>query len=305
MHKLLFTLGLVAAGVAQAGDVELYGSIGYDIQSGKNGGAIGDDDIENVETATTAVNQSTGKFYLKGSEDLGGDLEAFFKMKVKMDDTENTSKAYAGLEGAFGKLTVGNQDGVYDDLIDDANDFNEADTWYSYQGPEADAEQAITYETPEIVGMTLFAQAVMDGDSGKNHLDAYDFALKYEGDNLEAVVAYQHYDDEETVYENVGAVVNYSNDYFRVGANYEHAASTGDYYNFTAEYYAGAHTLRLGLGFADVDGEDMQTGYGLGYQYNFSKRTYAWVEGAYMDYNKKDEDIDNGYLVSIGLRHDF
>ena len=44
--------------------------------------------------------------------------------------------------------------------------------------------------------------------------------------------------------------------------------------------------------------------YGLGYQYNFSKRTYSWVEGQYVDLNGDDSD-DNGYSVRVGLRHDF
>lgn len=82
------------------------------------------------------------------------------------------------------------------------------------------------------------------------------------------------------------------------------AWSDGEKYALAGEYYSGPNTFRAGFGLADLNAfsSNIYT-YGLGYQYNFSNRTYTYVEGEYIDWNVNN--IKNGYTVRVGLRHDF
>lgn len=83
------------------------------------------------------------------------------------------------------------------------------------------------------------------------------------------------------------------------------AWSDGEKYALAGEYYSGPNTFRAGFGLADLKqyfNSNIYT-YGLGYQYNFSNRTYTYVEGEYIDWNVNN--IKNGYTVRVGLRHDF
>lgn len=120
----------------------------------------------------------------------------------------------------------------------------------------------------------------------------------------------------------VGLAAQYSNDKFLVAFSAEHkegndlraaksdrlAWADGQKYALAGEYYLGPNTFRAGFGVADLKkheaDENIYT-YALGYQYNFSKRTYTYVEGEYIDWNKQLGHDKNGYTVRVGLRHNF
>lgn len=119
----------------------------------------------------------------------------------------------------------------------------------------------------------------------------------------------------------VGLAAQYSNDQFLVAFSAEHkegndllnaksdrlAWADGQKYALAGEYYLGPNTFRAGFGVADLNREAKEKiyTYGLGYQYNFSKRTYTYVEGEYIDWNKQLNHDKNGYTVRVGLRHNF
>ncbi|MBP3194137.1 MAG: porin [Cardiobacteriaceae bacterium] len=159
----------------------------------------------------------------------------------------------------------------------------------------------------------------------------------------------------------IAGTVGYSNDTFKVGANIQHKASDGNKGSLVGEYYFGPNTIRAGFGYASskdlrraksigmnynwqaVSGAgttadpyvygDVASStnkkkvytYALGYQYNFSKRTYTYVEADFIDWNVGDihshtgsdtskavptrtqttKGIEDGYSVRVGLRHDF
>ena len=92
-------------------------------------------------------------------------------------------------------------------------------------------------------------------------------------------------------------------DTFAVNFGAAHISSGGERYVLNGEYYLGANTFRAGFGMQDnKNGGDPMT-FALGYQYNFSKRTYVWLEGDYTDYDTKGRD--DGYRVFVGARHNF
>ncbi|MBR1375059.1 MAG: porin [Cardiobacteriaceae bacterium] len=158
----------------------------------------------------------------------------------------------------------------------------------------------------------------------------------------------------------IAGTVGYSNDTFKVGLNAQHKASDGNKGSLVGEYYFGPNTIRAGFGYASSN--DLRaaksigmnynwqqiggTGtandpyvygdvasstnkkkvytYALGYQYNFSKRTYTYVEADFIDWNVGDihrhsgdsskavptsttttKGLDDGYSVRVGLRHNF
>lgn len=133
----------------------------------------------------------------------------------------------------------------------------------------------------------------------------------------------------------LGGSVGYKNEQFKIGLTEQHKFKDGDKATLAGEYYYGPNTFRAGFSYANSDlldavvggytGYNPKTGksitarnycknrtnkcannvytYALGYQYNFSKRTYTFVEANLTDWNSKNRK--NGYETKVGLRHDF
>lgn len=125
-------------------------------------------------------------------------------------------------------------------------------------------------------------------------------------------------------YNVIGGQINYANDQFYAGVGAEHAFGIGNKYNVAGAYYYGPNTFQAGFGLSDSD--DMNKGdklytYALGYMYNFSSDTYTYVNAEYQHAaghnhfydnrtsgtlgDSKDYVANNGYLVRVGLRHNF
>ncbi len=314
MKKTLIALGVTAAlaGIAQAAEnsTTLYGSLGYETQLKQKNHDNDNDKTWDLETATA-------KLGVKGTEVLNNGLEAFYKFEFGFDTTgkkseglNKTKKAYIGVKGGFGTLTLGNQSSLYGDVTE-YNDIYQ-DNWFDDRNHyDSGLKKAIKYESPNFSGFQAGVAAVLDGSHEVIKGDEDDFnaaqaGLWYDQNGFYTGLAYAWTDEKKGTHELWGAALGYSNDQFQVGLGAEHAASLGEKYNLAGEYSQGANTFRASVGMADDDEIDPKENiytYGLGYQYNFSKRTYSWVEGQYTD--GYDDDDENGYIVSVGLRHDF
>ena len=135
MKKSLIALAVLAAsGAAMAqSTVTLYGLIDVNVQSAKLA-------TVSAPTATTLAVSSVGvtklssggqngsRWGLKGSEDLGGGLNAVFDLQSGFNvDTGSSAQggllfgrhAFVGLSGGFGTLTFGRHDTPLDDFIGD------------------------------------------------------------------------------------------------------------------------------------------------------------------------------------------
>ena len=132
MKKSLIALAVLAAsGAAMAqSTVTLYGLIDVNVQSAK---------LATVNSTATAVSsvgvtklssggQNGSRWGLKGSEDLGGGLNAVFDLQsgFTVDDGFSAQggrlfgrHAFVGLSGGFGTLTFGRHDTPLDDFIGD------------------------------------------------------------------------------------------------------------------------------------------------------------------------------------------
>lgn len=338
MKKALIALSVAAGMIASAqaeNTTTLYGSLGFEVQAKKEN----NQSLAGVKDNKWNLDTTTAKFGIKGTEDLSNGLQAFFKFEFNANNKgiDDTRYAYVGLTGNFGMVTFGKQDSLYK-LVTNKNDIFQNTYWNNhvtnYQAAAGGSRlaKAISYVSPNFNGFQFGIAGVLDGDhnvvsfSDSKNFAAYQVGAWYKQNGFYAGVAYSSLDaatlvDLHKSVDVVGGAVGYSNDQFQVHLGVQHksgndlvaetervAYSDGIKYNLAGEYYSGPNTFRAGFGVADLREakfDDNVYTYALGYQYNFSKRTYTYVEGDYTDWNKQFGHERNGYSVRVGLRHDF
>ena len=217
MKKTLIALAVLAgSGAAMAqSTVTLYGVADAFIGSSK------------VETAGAGQRQNVlnsagvngSRWGLKGTEDLGGGLNAVFQLESGFNLDNGSSaqggrlfgrQAYVGLQGGFGKVTVGRQYTAYDDVHGATNMNYDAATFNASTGGSAGgvaangmadytsrADNSVAYASPNFGGFS--GSAVYSFGENKNAAtnasgDATDnasFALKYANGPVMIGYAYQ------------------------------------------------------------------------------------------------------------------
>lgn len=343
MKKALIALS-VAAGMIAAAQAEntttLYGSLGVETQVSKNGSIS-----NTLKGNRWNLDTSSAKFGIKGTEDLNNGLQAFYRMEFGFDvnnGVDNTRYAYLGLTGNFGTVTFGKQNSLYKVVTIKAdifqNNFYGDNVHFGKATGGSRLAKAISYVSPNFNGFQFGVAGVLDGKdevvgvSDSKAFSAYQVGAWYAQNGFYVGVAYSSLDtgrassvnagDRSKSVDVVGLAAQYSNDQFLVAFSAEHkegndlraaksdrlAWADGQKYALAGEYYLGPNTFRAGFGVADLKKHEAKENiytYGLGYQYNFSKRTYTYVEGEYIDWNKQLGHDKNGYTVRVGLRHDF
>ena len=227
--KLIVTaMGLVMAGamgVASA-DVKLYGQLdvsvnyddpaagSYEIVNTPQGPRLdaGDDDLQ-MKSNNSAIG-------VKGAEDLGNGLSAFFKVEYQTDVAGNT-EANTGWEGRdqyiglnqerFGKLTIGTMSTAYKtpgSQIDVAyrtslqmRDLGLQSKLHAGKGENGQGRSINTlrYDTPSWAGFSLMGTYNFDKRKnddlnnptlGENDDDTYSIGAQYKGGNFYAAASY-------------------------------------------------------------------------------------------------------------------
>ena len=313
MKKSLIALSVLAGmfGVAQAENTTtLYGAIGYSVK-------VADKSENNrpleLSKTTWDLNRSVARFGIRGTEDLNGGLQAFYRFEFNVTDAgvtakEGTRYAYLGLKGDFGTLTLGRQKSIFATATDFNDNFQDVYFGEFHHGPNR-LSKVISYVSPDIYGFKIGASMILDGDnsvittSDSKGIDAWEAGAFYENSGIFFGGAYQYRDQGKGSTEFMGGSTGYKNDTFKVGVGYEHESSEDSYYNLAGEYYLGNNTFRAGFGYDDGKGKNDWYEYALGYQYNLSPRTYTWVEGSY--YDPRQKGADDNYEVVVGVRHDF
>jgi len=202
-------------------------------------------------------------------------------------------------------------------------------------------DNSLMYTTPDFKGFSASVLLSMNGalndaQGWSNSVDIWNISAKYSNGPFFAGVTYIALDGDQIV--DAGGVplfdldldqwaigLGYSAGAFSVGFTYEQGTynewglfkpvwnidflrSTDTPWNayLTASYTFGNNVISAAYGQMDtgVEGQDNMDNYVLGYQYNFSKRTRAWVE-----YIGRNADNNTFYgdqnAVSIGTRVDF
>lgn len=334
MKKSLIALGVAAGmfGVAHADTTNLYGALGFSMSvenDGRNNRSLGDTFKDNTWDLAT----HTSRFGIKGTEDLSNGMQAFFKFELGVDaegawviETDENGKivknerdhpkganvtryAHIGLKGDFGTITLGRQDTLWKTVMD-KNFFNDV---FASVGGLSRATKTVSYVSPSFGGFSFGGSAIIDGANNvSKSADAFEVAAMYKNYGVDAGVVYTNVKSRATpispkdTTEYMGVNVGYEmQDTFKVNVGYAHVSSRDDNATLQGEYKLNANTFRAGVKYTDNKGRGAADPWtaALGYQYNFSKRTYVWVEGDYTDYDVPGRD--DGYRVFVGARHNF
>ncbi|MDJ0806269.1 MAG: porin [Gammaproteobacteria bacterium] len=255
------------------------------------------------------------------------------------DGTLSARNAYVGLAGGFGTVLVGRHDtplkmstGKLDYFADTALDNN---LTYTEDLHDLRADGTIAYVSPSLAGLTL-AVAIVPGEdtegvAGEDNADglanAYSLAAMYSNGGIYGSIAYESAEIGTSIHPeaDAGPAVGNSEDHeqMRLGLGYDAGAwKVGGVYA-TVENSLDDSTswninggFKVGMGmikakYFDVDADDSiaplfggytHTGYGIGYDHNFSKRTQ--VSALYVSSERDSDDAETS-ILSFQVNHNF
>jgi len=338
MKKSLIALAVLAAsGAAMAqSSVTLYGVVdlwlgsqkgtGITVAPGGTSGALFTYGGPNPSSVTKmgSGGLSSGRWGLKGEEDLGGGLKATFQIEsgfaadTGVGNGGPNRQTALGLTGGFGTLTFGNIYTAMDDVLgapnsaldsafSPSNNVLAVNTYYN-----GAPKNAIKYVSPNMSG---FSFGVSTGLKEATNTAVNDVSLSYASGPLAANFAYQ-------VQTNIGGA----------GVDGKLTALNATYDLGMAKLLAGVGQAKLGnmrandvqfgvdvplssaltvsAGFAQskdnaAAGNVKRTGFGLAAGYNMSKRTTAYAGVNSSQAKVSGTKIDKTSLVAVGIRHKF
>ncbi|MFZ1830806.1 MAG: porin [Candidatus Competibacteraceae bacterium] len=195
------------------------------------------------------------KLGIKGSEDLGGGLSAFYQYDFSVDMTEGgnfsgLNQKFVGLAGGFGAVTLGTQDTPYWKILNITDIFNSSKmfdgTVYLGSGLTEETNDngalstlanSIDYQTPSFGGFSAEALLVLDGrintqQGFSDGVDIWNINLKYSQGPYFAGLTYVKMEGNSNVdvgqnrimdfdMENWGLGLGYKANQWLVGAIYE------------------------------------------------------------------------------------
>lgn len=295
--------GFAAAAGAQ--DVQLYGRVdqGYRYDSGRPGGA-----------KHHIVAGSFNAFGLKGVEDLGGGLSAFFHIEHRFDASTGGANtpfwdeiSVVGLRGSFGEIKLGRQGGPYG-AAPDPDAFG-GDTVGGRGERKAGADDkynnGIVYGTPDFNGFSAAVGASLsEGAPGlKTGLSG---VLKYAAGPLTAAVSFARRANRDHAWALGGTY-----DFGVAKALLAVAHNDGDHsdverstFDLGAIVPMGPGSLRAKFNHDKVDtaGDDVKTkNLGVGYWYDMSKRTVLYTDLGL----EKTDGSKRVNRFDVGIRHNF
>lgn len=328
MKKSLIALAvLTAAGAASAqSSVQVYGIadvwLGVEKETGTK-----------AQTVLQSGGVNGSRWGLKGSEDLGGGLQAIYTLEqgFKLDDgavsdiqgskTGFNREASVGLTGSLGTVKLGKVWTAYDDVQAASNPvFDSVLTpsakAFASTSYLANPNNGIKYTSPTFNGFTAGASYALDEETAGNS-EITSLALHYANGPFAAAVAYQT--------EQVVASAD-TTDYFNLNASYnlgvvtlkgvyaQREVTTGfkdQEYQIGVDYPV-APNLILSAAYAYSENENVagvkqsdNSGIGLAAAYALSKRTtaYAGVRNTKLD-NVVGADVTTS-VYAVGLNHKF
>lgn len=326
MKKSMIALAVLASMAAHADNTTLYGRItmAYTYDDGGKG------------QSTSSFGDNGSRFGIKGSDDLGNGMSAFYKYENRFGKGHATTKrAYVGLKGGFGALSFGAQTLPTDaiEAYDDPFNALTPKAGAGFQG-KTDSTQSVVYWTPDMSGFKLgvgleangkhevykstsVKDAAMHGNTlDAAHVDYINIAATYQANGIMAGLGYEtsngltenHGKDDADV-DIITAALGYGNDVFEIGVEAEFRDEGKD--DVTNARIAGLYKVTpmdsVYLGFAnefkDLDDADDGWSAAVGYQHKLSKRTRMWAEYSFRDSGAKENGENN--LLNIGLRTDF
>lgn len=203
-----------AAASAQSANVTLYGGIRAAVESASYSSSV-------ASTRITSVENISSRWGLRGSESLGGGMNAIFQLESGFSiDTGAgggfSREAWVGVNGGFGELKLGYGLTPYDDVLGWAH-HQGANSWENrnngFSGGAGFAKQnlftnftgsgncnsvafdarygnSISYATPNVSGLQLRTQYALIGEAGSSSCSGWDTAVRYSNGPVRLGVAY-------------------------------------------------------------------------------------------------------------------
>ncbi|RZU01214.1 porin [Rivibacter subsaxonicus] len=325
MKRIALAAALMAAfaGSAMAqSSVSLYGRINTSVEWQDN------DTIDK-----TVMRNNASRWGLRGNEDLGGGLNAFFQLETGFGSDDGTGTggfnrdAYVGLKSnALGQIQVGKfNSALYYATIDYIGMFNHNTGTTSednlYFLPVAQTN-AVEYTSPKFGGFS-FSLTATAGEGNINASKNYEGVVRWEAGNFYVAGGYVQSENGQTGAENNGwsVAASYGFGPFVVGASMNQPDIQGlgkaEHYALTGMWTMGALEFHGSVGYLtefDIPGSEETTQFTLGVNYNLSKRTklYAFY---FMADNGTTAVIGTGNVpgipqqdfssIGVGIRHNF
>jgi len=226
------------AGVANAGDVTVYGKGSVNYNSIKIDGvpAVDSDGDPIQDPDQWDLSSAASRLGFKGSEDITDNLKAIFKLEFEVsidgDDNSETLKrrnSYVGLQGNWGTIIAGNHDTplkLSQGEIDLFNDLRYADIANIFVGENRDND-IVMYTTPKFLGNFAATVGITPGepddsqkDSDNGPADSVSSTVYYSGEQLYAAIAY---DSNVNANDIIRATTTYNIGNWALGAMYQYA----------------------------------------------------------------------------------
>ena len=344
----------MVAPLAAVAETTLYGRIDVSLSTNDVDGLTFTDGVEGPKSKVADgwdMRNETTRIGVKGSEDLGNGLKAIFQAEWAFEGVEGGSYAaepnqsvfrnrlaYAGLSGDWGTVAMGRQWTPYYGAVDKTDIYNKGDINPQYLGTSRTGN-AIAYKTPNWSGFSAGVALVLDNgnnisnDNNKG-IDHYNLAVNYDNGPFSVGAGYLKIEgstpngsvnptkiDDTSLW---GVAGSYTfQEMFKIIGQYESGtfpgdSSGGDFdaseWTIAGEGYWGNNIFRASYAAYGQDIDDLDNFWGLGWQYNFSKRTRVYAEyfngtafrGAELNADSQlDISVLDGDSFGFGVRHDF
>lgn len=308
---------IIAAALASLGSsafaqatVNLYGRLNLTIERQKVGTANNDWKMVN----------SSSRFGLRGSEDLGGGMKAGFQIESGFNPSNGTAsstffgrQSEVNLSGGFGMVRLGNftSEAYYatSDYIGMHNHETgtSSDAFYAYLGRNTGK---VAYRTPGFGGAT-FEGAVTEGGSLNR---TFDFAFNYDAGPLHVGAGYEKNAPNNKNAKQFAVRGLYEMGAFTVGAYVQrdtdgYGVNFGDRttYRVSGMYTMGSTEFHANYGhagdYSKLAGDQAADQYTLGINQNLSKRTKLY--GFYTKIADKGTIYGDFSSIAVGVRHNF
>ena len=203
-----------AAAAAQTANVTLYGGMRLAVESATYKGPVSSVRITSMENISS-------RFGFRGSESLGGGMNAFFQVESSIGADDGSGgiagrESWVGLNGGFGEVKLGYGLTPFDDVLGWAHHqganswenrnngvgggagFAKRNLFTSFKGAgdcasvafDARYPNSISYATPNMGGFSVRTQYAFIGEQASNSCTGWDTAFKYSNGPVTAGVTY-------------------------------------------------------------------------------------------------------------------
>lgn len=317
MKKSLIALAVLAAsGVAMAqSSVTMYGvvDVGLLKSNGTSAQMMG----------STGQNNGTSRLGVRGTEDLGGGLKAFFNLEHGLSPETGAGNlsggqmwsraANMGISGGFGSLTMGRQLnpsfwGIAPWELTGTANYSAVGTQFGYTAGGVRDSSMFMYSTPNMGGFGAKLGYVMKQDTAAPGVPGnakVDLALTYGNGPLAVGLSYNK---RNTFSSNMSLGARYDFGMFKVAGSIQD--NGGPSKGFTIGASAPVGPVSLTFDIARENGTGMKnTDFLLEAKYALSKRTFAYA--VYYKDGDSNGAAPGGYLtgaknhLGLGVRHNF